>query len=138
MKSNRFAAGALLLAGTLLGIPASAAQGPATIGLSSPDFTTAYPPLSDWQVDSKAFIAKLVKPKASGDLVTVYRPLTPCRLFDTRGFPAAIVVPGPFAVNSTTAITPAGACGIPNTAYTRGLSLAVSVQKISAGGGYIA
>lgn len=136
MNVNRLVAGAALLAGTILSTAVCAA--PMHLGLPQPAPAELHPPLRDWAVDSSSYIAKASRAKAATDLVTVYRPLTPCRLFDTRGFPAALAVPGPFAPNSTTTITPAGGCGIPNTPYTKALSLAISVQKTAGEGGYIA
>lgn len=146
MKMNR-CAGALLLAGTMLGTLASAAlpfeSGPGMQFGPEPRQVSAYPPLRDWPVDSAAFIKSIAAraggPKAAEDVVSVYRPVSPCRLFDTRGFPAALAIAGPFAPNSTTNINSAGACGIPMGLPVVGLSITITVQNLTPGsGGYIA
>src|SRR5439155_9372961 len=64
-------------------------------------------PLQGWAVNSKPFAEQLkqtrsVTTKAATDRATVYRPIVPCRLIDTRGFSAAIAIAGPLAPGSTT------------------------------------
>jgi hypothetical protein len=103
----------------------------------------AFPPLQNWAVDSKTFVETLHAQregqlKAATDRAAVFRPVPICRLFDTRGFAAAIVVPGPIAPNTTTNITAAGACGIPNNGQVVGISLSFHVQNLTVNnGGFI-
>src|SRR6266576_2251949 len=101
-------------------------------------------PLQGWAVNSKPLIEQLkqtrssVTTKAATDRATVYRPITPCRLIDTRGFSAAIAVAGPLAPNSTTNINSAGFCGIPNNFLVAGISLSFHVFNNTVNnGGYI-
>jgi len=100
-------------------------------------------PLQTWKVDSRSFAGQLSSrhgtTKAATDLASVYRPITPCRLIDTRGFSAAIAVAGPLAPNSTTNINAAGFCGIPNNSEVAGISLSFHVFNNTVNnGGYIA
>jgi hypothetical protein len=146
MKAIRFAASALALAACTFFNTASFAQrgldpttpAPGAVGMQP------YPQLANWAVDSTGFNAQLVSSsgataKAATDRAAVFRPVAPCRLFDTRGFAAAISIPGPFAAGSTTNINAAGFCGIPNNSFVSGLSVAITVQNLTPfAGGYIA
>jgi len=101
-------------------------------------------PLQGWAVNSKPFAEQLkqtrsVTTKAATDRATVYRPIVPCRLIDTRGFSAAIAIAGPLAPGSTTNINSAGFCGIPNNFDVAGISLSFHVfNNTVSNGGYIA
>ena len=148
MKAFHFLAGALALAAAPLLAPPSwagppmRAREPADPFASAAAGQAAGPALKDWVADSAGFIAARkagARAKAATDLATVFRPVAPCRLFDTRGFPAAMAVAGPFAPNSTTNIASAGKCGIPSTQPVGGLSVSISIQNLTpAAGGYIA
>jgi hypothetical protein len=100
-------------------------------------------PLVNWDVQSQAFIATLGQArkgttKAATDKATVYRPISVCRLIDTRGFSAAIAIPGPLAPNSTTNVNSAGFCGIPNDGTVAGLSVSFHVLNLTVNnGGFI-
>lgn len=140
MKATLTAACALALAASIA-FPASArsAADPGEV------LVEHHPKLANWTVDSAGFAAKLKGQakgpvaKADTDRASVFRPVAPCRLFDTRGFPAALAVPGPFAANSTTNIAAAGNCGIPTNGYVVGLSVAISIQNLTpSSGGYVA
>jgi hypothetical protein len=99
-------------------------------------------PLSNVSIDAKSAIAQFnagrrtnSANKAASDLVTVYRPLTPCRLVDTRGLGAAVAVAGPLAAGSDTNVTAAGSCGIPASFTTVGISMTIVVFNTTPGNG---
>jgi hypothetical protein len=103
-------------------------------------------PVQGWPVDVLGGISKLnalngtgmPQPKAASDPSTVFRPIAPCRLIDTRGQPAAISIGGVFTPTQRRTVAPNGACGIP-TSFVKGLSLAViTLNYTPNSGGYIA
>jgi hypothetical protein len=100
-------------------------------------------PLANWDNEPQAFIASLRQArkgttKAATDIATVYRPISVCRLIDTRGLSAAIAIPGPLSPNSTTNINSAGFCGIPNNGLVAGLSVSFHVLNLTVNnGGFI-
>ena len=102
------------------------------------------PPLEDWEVDREAGVAEVraklyANAKAPQDKATVFRPVAPCRLVDTRGTGTggAFVINGPLAPNSSTNVSTNGLCGIP-TSFVAGLSLSFHVQNATVNnGGYI-
>jgi hypothetical protein len=73
-------------------------------------------PVKNWRAD-RSFKSTSTSAKGGGkaatDLVTVFRPVAPCRLIDTRGFPAAVPAGGAIATGTTRTINAGGACGIP-------------------------
>ena len=106
--------------------------------LSGPNMTI---PLQGWSVDVKSFIESrkaLAKQngnlKAATDRATVYRPIPPCRLVDTRGNPAWVQIAGPLAPNSITPVPAAGRCGIPSTGVA-GLSVSFHVLNLTPNNG---
>jgi hypothetical protein len=113
---------------------------------SGPNMTI---PLANWSVDAKSFIATLRASstnakggnlKAASDRTTVYRPISVCRLIDTRpALPApAMSIPGPLGPGSTTMINSAGFCGIPSDGTVAGLSVSFHVLNHTVNsGGYI-
>jgi hypothetical protein len=77
--------------------------------------------------------------KAATDIVSVFRPLSLCRLMDTRvGQPSALGTNGGILLaNNGRAIVPAGACGIPTTGVAA-LSISFVTQNTTVNnGGYL-
>src|SRR5687767_2537616 len=72
-------------------------------------------PVKGWEADVEGYLAQRNQGKAATDLVTVFRPVAPCRLVDTRGFTAAISGGGPI-INTRRAFNSSGLCGIPTSA----------------------
>jgi hypothetical protein len=99
-------------------------------------------PLNDWDSKPQEFIAnrrhtEKGTTKAATDRATVYRPISVCRVIDTRGLSAAIAIPGPLAPNSTTNVNSAGFCGIPISGVA-GLSVSFHVLNLTVNnGGFI-
>jgi hypothetical protein len=92
-------------------------------------------PVTSWVVDTAAGVAKLgakgagKQQKAAGDLITVFRPLPGCRLYDSRtGNPSALGTLGGtwFPASALRTLNAGGQCGIP-TGNVAGLSLAINV-----------
>lgn len=100
-------------------------------------------PLVNWDSKPQEFIAnrrhaEKGTTKAATDIATVYRPISVCRLIDTRGLSAAIAIPGPLAPNSMTNVNSAGFCGIPNNGSVAGLSVSFHVLNLTVNnGGFI-
>lgn len=102
-------------------------------------------PVVGWKVDAAAGIERLntlaasggrVGTKAATDFATVFRPVTPCRLVDTRGNGAPIQG-GAFAPATRRTMLTAGNCGIP-TSFVRGISMTVVTFNLTpATGGFI-
>jgi hypothetical protein len=101
-------------------------------------------PLQNWPAQKRWVVQAALangRDKAATDAATVYRPVTPCRLVDTRGG-APITLTSPFlggaAPNGNVqTVTTAGNCGIP-TSYVRGLSLSFHLYNYTtSNGGYI-
>ena len=99
-------------------------------------------PVASWNVDVAGGQAALRhKPgatsggsqKAATDLITLFRPLAGCRLYDSRnGNPSALgIVGGSWFANDRRTLTVSGACGIPTNNVT-GLSLAINVFNYNA------
>ena len=141
MKAIRIIAGACMLAASAISaIPAVAAP------LRAPAAQLAAGVVPDnWTVETRAFDQQFkalkgkVSAKAATHAASVFRPLIPCRLIDTRGFPAAITIAGPLAPNSFTNVNAAGSCGIPTNGEVVGLSISISVQNLTpTAGGYVA
>lgn len=101
-------------------------------------------PLVNWGVDTRSFLADLkaqrrTQAKSATDIATVFRPVTPCRLIDTRGFPAAIGIVGARTPNSTTNVNSSGFCGIPSGEPVAGISVSFTIDNQTPNnGGYIA
>jgi hypothetical protein len=94
-------------------------------------------PVANWAVDTAGGVAKMggagkvsgSQQKAAGDLITVFRPLPGCRLYDSRtGNPSALGTLGGtwFPASALRTLNAGGQCGIP-TGNVAGLSLAINV-----------
>ncbi|MDQ6618527.1 MAG: hypothetical protein M3Z31_02325 [Pseudomonadota bacterium] len=112
---------------------------------TSPGTADRVIPLVGWDVDVLGTLKKLNaakssdkgQTKAATDPAAVYRPVTPCRLVDTRGN-GAPVQGGPFNPGERRTIAPAGRCGIP-TSFVRAVSLSFHTFNYTVNnGGYIA
>lgn len=97
-------------------------------------------PVKGWPVDAEAFIAqrKQAMGKAGTDLATVFRPVTPCRMVDTRGFGAPIQG-GPIAGTASGTrrfidISGTDVCGITDEAVAISISFAVRNNTPNSGG----
>lgn len=90
-------------------------------------------PVKGWDADVDGYIAQRSQGKAATDLATVFRPVAPCRLVDTRGFPAAISGGGAI-VNTRRAFNSSGLCGIPTSAVAISLGFAARNNTPNSGG----
>jgi hypothetical protein len=130
MLSTTFAA-VLALPAVVTAVGQDGRIGPVAAPITVNSSTQA-PALANWSIDiaqqEKAFSALRASSgrqlKASSDLVTIFRPLTPCRLVATFGGPGPVGGNTPVTANTRRTITPAGACGIPTSSVT-GLSASV-------------
>lgn len=104
-------------------------------------------PVANWSpaaLNSKQTHTTGERSKAATDFATVFRPLTPCRLIDTRGFPSAQgniggTIIGTAAGTRRTVDLTTSPCGIPNSNMVRGLSLSFAVFNNTPGnGGFLA
>ncbi len=92
-------------------------------------------PLQNWAAGSFANKANTrtsgESRKAATDFATVFRPVTPCRLIDTRPGQVSAVgnIGGTIIASPGTrrTVNMTGQCGIPNTSVVKGLSLAFAV-----------
>lgn len=101
-------------------------------------------PVVGWKVDAAAGIEKLnalaakggrVQTKAASDFATIFRPVTPCRLVDTRG--SAPITGGAFAPYTRRTMLTNGNCGVP-TSFVRGISLTLITLNLTPNtGGFI-
>jgi len=94
-------------------------------------------PLLSWEAKPlTSQVEGRITAQAAGDFITVYRPVAPCRLVDTRGNGAPITG-GPIAANTTRTITTAGNCGIP-TSNVKAISASFATFNYTVNnGGYI-
>jgi hypothetical protein len=109
-----------------------------TVNISSaPEAKTI--PIAKWLVDTAEGNAKIgvnaasgTEQKAASDPITVFRPLSGCRLYDSRsGNPSALgTLGGSWLNNAKRVLKAGGRCGIP-TSNVAGLSLAINVYNWS-------